>query len=75
MKNLAALFLFLMLSFAACKQENCFGEAGAEVAVTRISLPFHQINVYDNINVILTQDSTESITIVAPAAPGTQHFR
>lgn len=55
-----------MLLFCGCKDENCFGEAGAEMAVTRAVSAFHQIDVYDNIDVVLTQDTVESITVVAP---------
>lgn len=66
MKTRVTLFIVPILLFAACKKENCFGEAGGEVAVTRAVTTFHQIDVQDNINVVLTQDTLESITVVAP---------
>lgn len=55
-----------MLLLVACERESCFGEAGAEVSVTRAATAFHQIDVYDNMDVSLTQDSVEQITVVAP---------
>jgi hypothetical protein len=33
---------------------------------TRAAPPFHQIDVYDNINVVLTQDTIERIAVEAP---------
>lgn len=67
MRTLYKLFLLpLLLLLAGCKPEGCFGEAGAMVAVIRAASPFHQIDVYDNIDVILTQDTTEKIEVVAP---------
>ena len=66
MKNgLLQLFLFLML-LAGCKKKGCFDEAGAEVTLPRSTAPFHQVDVYDNIDVVLTQDTIESIKITAP---------
>jgi len=62
-------FLFVALTwlfFTACKKESCLGEAGSVVTVTRATSTFHQIDVYDNIDVILIQDSIEKIELVAP---------
>lgn len=66
MKTLYKLFILPMLFFAACKRENCFGEAGAIISVTRAATAFHQIDVYDNIDLVLTQDTVEKIEIAAP---------
>jgi hypothetical protein len=55
-----------MLLFAGCKKENCLSKAGPAVSVTRAVSAFHEIDVYDNINVVLTQDSIETIAIDAP---------
>jgi hypothetical protein len=65
MKNLFTLFLTLMM-FASCKKEQCFGEAGAEVTAPRTAAAFHEIDVYNNVDVVLTQDTVESITVAAP---------
>jgi hypothetical protein len=64
MNRLYQLFILLLLS--GCKKEACFGEAGTVVTVTRAATPFHQIDVYDNINVVLTQDTIERIVVEAP---------
>lgn len=66
MKNRYKLFILSMFVFAACKKEHCMGEAGATVSATRAISGFHQLDVYDNIDVILTQDTIEKIEIVAP---------
>lgn len=66
MKTAFKLFQILILLFVGCKRETCFGEAGAVVAVTRAAAGFQEIDVRDNINVVLTQDTVEGITIEAP---------
>jgi hypothetical protein len=66
MKHLHQLFILLLLFFSACKKESCLGEAGAETTVSRPIAPFHEIDLYDNIHVVLTQDTIERITISAP---------
>src|SRR5215218_11058741 len=66
MKHLHQPFIILLLFFAACKKESCLGEAGAVTTVSRTISSFHEINLYDNINVVLTQDTIEHITITAP---------
>lgn len=66
MKNVNTLFLLSLLFFVACKKETCFGEAGPVTSVVRAAAAFHEIDVYDDINVVLTQDTVEKIRIVAP---------
>ena len=60
------LFIWLMVLAVGCKRETCFGEAGAFVSISRDATAFHEIAVYDNINVVLIQDSLEHITVLAP---------
>ena len=60
------LFALTWLFLAACKKETCFGKAGSLITATRALSAFHEIDVYDNINVILVQDSLEKIELVAP---------
>jgi hypothetical protein len=66
MKLRYTLFIIPILLFSSCTKENCFGEAGNEVAVTRAATAFHQIDVFDNIDVVLTQDTLERVTVIAP---------
>lgn len=65
MKALVKLFVIFTL-ITGCKREHCFGEAGAAVSVTRAVIPFHEIDVYNNVDMVLTQDTVETITVVAP---------
>lgn len=55
-----------MLFLAGCRKERCFGEAGPEITLSRAASPFRQIDVYDNIDVVLTQDTVERILVKAP---------
>lgn len=66
MKKRAKLFGFFILLLVGCKRESCFGESGPDVTATRAPVAFQQIDVYDNIDVVLTQDTLEQITVVAP---------
>ena len=66
MKNRYKLFLIAIVLFTSCKKEACFSEAGGEVIVTRATTAFHEIDVNDNVNVVLTQDTMESIRVSAP---------
>jgi hypothetical protein len=66
MKYLHQFFIIFLLLFAACKKEACLSEAGIVTAVSRTITDFHEIDLYDNINVVLTQDTIEHIIIEAP---------
>jgi hypothetical protein len=62
------LYIFLLLLcvlIAGCKKSGCFEEAGSLTRVQRSVMPFHQIDLHDNINLVLTQDTTEAITVEA----------
>lgn len=65
MKHLFPFFLLFLL-FTGCKKNSCFGEAGAVVRVTRAASALHEIELNGNIDLILTQDTVEGITIEAP---------
>jgi hypothetical protein len=61
LKKLIILLLPAMaLLFARCGQDEgiCIGSTGKTVIQDRTPLPYHSIEVYDNINLILTQDSS-----------------
>lgn len=56
---------FCTLLFTQCKKPGCFSDSGAVVMVQRSSAPFDQIDLQDNVNLVLTQDTVESIRVEA----------
>ena len=60
---LSALLIMLLV---ACKKPTCFEDAGPLVTVERQTASFHRINLFDDVDVILTQDTIESIKVKAP---------
>jgi hypothetical protein len=60
------LYLSVILLFGNCKKPSCFENAGPMVTVQRTAAPFHRIELFDDVNVILTQDSGEAIKVRAP---------
>ena len=60
---LSALIIILLV---ACKKPTCFEDAGPLVTVERQTASFHRINLFDDVDVILTQDTIESIKVKAP---------
>ena len=65
MKKQLVIYCLIFFLFPHCKKPGCFSEAGPIVSVKREPASFHRIDLYDNINVILIQDTTESITVKA----------
>ena len=65
MKRLLTVLLSIIL-FQACKKPGCFEDAGPVVTIQREVGSFHRINLFDDVNLILTQDTIESIKVVAP---------
>src|SRR5437868_14955643 len=65
MKNLSFLFILSMPFFTSCKKKGCFDSEGKVIMVTRNIAAFHQVELIDNINLILTQDTVEQIKIEA----------
>lgn len=60
--------LFLSLAgWSACQKPECFDSAGAVSSVERKAVSFHQIDLFDNIDLVLTQDTTEKIRVKAGA--------
>jgi len=57
--------LFVLLCLAACQKPGCLESAGATSSVERPVSAFHQIDLYDHIDLILTQDSVEKIRVEA----------
>lgn len=66
MKRQLVIYCLLVFLFPHCKKPGCFSEAGPVISVKREVTSFHRIDLYDNINVILTQDTAETITVKAP---------
>jgi hypothetical protein len=65
MKRQVVICCLLFFLFPHCKKPGCFSEAGAIISVRREAIAFHRVDLYDNISVILTQDTIESITVKA----------
>ncbi|MDB5197425.1 MAG: hypothetical protein JWP88_1796 [Flaviaesturariibacter sp.] len=64
------LYLILILpytltQFSSCKKPGCLTDAGTIVVSQRPAASFHQIELQDNINLVLTQDTIERIRIEA----------
>lgn len=60
MKKLNLLiFLILTVMLSGCRDDEgvCISSTGKTITQDRSGLPFHYVDVYDNINLILTQDS------------------
>ena len=66
MKNQAVIYLLIILLSWDCKKPGCFENAGPLITVKRNASSFYRIELFDNVNVILTQDSTETIKVRAP---------
>jgi len=60
--NIIACFFLL---FSGCKKKGCFESSGTAVLSVRTATPFNEIHVNDNINVVLTQDTVNAISIEA----------
>lgn len=66
MKKVRFLFpLLFLLLFAGCTKGGCLQEAGSTVTTVRSTPPFHQIDLYDNIHLVLTQDTAERVAVEA----------
>jgi hypothetical protein len=65
MKNQYLFFFLFVFSFCSCKKPGCLESAGPVIIMERATSPFHQIDLMDNINVILTQDTAEWIKVEA----------
>jgi hypothetical protein len=59
-------FLLVLLSgLTACHKPGCLESGGAVTTVERRAAPFHRIDLFDNIDLVLTQGSTEKIRVEA----------
>jgi hypothetical protein len=65
MKRLAAICFLIIFLHDSCKKPGCFEDAGPEVIVQRNTGSFHRIDLFDDVDVVLTQDTIESIKVVA----------
>jgi hypothetical protein len=66
MKRKLPIYCVLILIYIGCKKPGCFENAGPTVTVSRPASSFRRIDLFDNVDLILTQDSIEAIKIVAP---------
>jgi hypothetical protein len=58
--------VLLFCSIISCKKPGCFEAGGALTNIDHSLAAFDEIILKDNINLVLTQDSIEKITITAP---------
>ena len=66
MKKQFLIYSLVVFLLPQCKKPGCFSETGPVISIKREANSFHRIDLYDNINVVLTQDTIEYITIKAP---------
>lgn len=52
-----------ILLLGGCSKPTCLQNAGALTTVVRPAAPFHRIDLYNDINLVLTQDTTEAIRV------------
>jgi hypothetical protein len=62
-----SIVLIVLWGGEACQKPDCFDSAGTISSVERAAAPFHQIDLFDNIDLVLTQDSVERIRVEAGA--------
>ena len=67
MKIFITIVSSLLIFLTGCKKKGCFESSGSTTISVRTAPAFTEIDAYDNINIVLTQDTTESITIEAGA--------
>ncbi len=60
-----AIFLYILLSACSCTREGCPLNPGAGAREARNLLPFNEIRLYDKINLFITQDSVQQISVEA----------
>jgi hypothetical protein len=61
----AAFLLFLQMLAFSCTRDGCPLSSGTNTRETRNLLPFNEIILYDKINLIVTQDSVQQISVEA----------
>ena len=57
--------LALLMGLAACHKPGCLESAGPTTTVEHKAAPFHQIDLWDNIDMVLTLDSVERVRVEA----------
>jgi hypothetical protein len=57
------LFLLVVGSFVSCQKPGCFEDGGAIVVTDRKANPFTKIELYNNINLVLKQDTVEKLKV------------
>ena len=65
MKRKSIIYLLIICLLWGCKKPGCFENAGSIVTVQRETNSFNRIDLFDNVNLIHTQDTIESISVRA----------
>ncbi|HZH95050.1 MAG TPA: DUF2807 domain-containing protein [Flavisolibacter sp.] len=58
-----ALYVLCTALLSQCKKPGCFKDAGGIILQQRLAKPFNRIDITGNINLVLTQDTTEKISV------------
>jgi Putative auto-transporter adhesin, head GIN domain len=61
--KVVTLLLCLQVLAFSCKRESCALSSGDNARITRSLPPFNEISLYDKINLIVTQDSLQQLTV------------
>jgi len=67
MKQLIIVISSFLLLLTGCKKKGCMESSGDTTRSVRAATPFSEIHAYDNVNIVLKQDTAEAITIEAGA--------
>ena len=65
MKKLVLFYLIIFFLQVSCKKPGCFEDAGPLITTERKTTSFHRIDLFDDVNLVLKQDTIESIKIMA----------
>jgi hypothetical protein len=63
MKLLIPFFFLLIIASTGCQKPSCFADAGPVTKTVRTASSFTKIVLYDNIDLVLTQDTVEGIVV------------
>src|SRR5664279_908967 len=63
--NLVCLLLCLQVLACSCKRDGCTLSPGTRTRETRNLSSFNEIILYDKINLVVTQDSVQRVTVEA----------
>lgn len=63
MHYLTILVVYILMVFSSCQKPGCFDNAGINTISVREPSPFNQIDVFNDVDVTITQDTVEKISV------------